>query len=134
MIREDVTSKSCPRWLRTTFALTLTQTIEICSANFFLNVSPMAKRIICAKRKHHFAPAPQVQIAHIDCAQPLPPEEENDIGFAKCDVGFAKSVILFLIRESSRPLPPKRSYTQTKYACPNTTDAEVMEGEKAGAK
>ena len=32
------------------------------------------------------------------------------------------------------PPPPKRSYTQTKYACPNTTDAEVMEGEKAGAK
>jgi hypothetical protein len=24
-----------------------------------------------------------------------PHEEENDIGFAKCDVGFAKSVILF---------------------------------------
>ena len=23
--------------------------------------------------KHHFAPAPQVQIAHVGCAQPLPP-------------------------------------------------------------
>jgi hypothetical protein len=48
-----------PRWMRTIFALALTQTIEICSANFFLNVSPMAKHITCAKRKHHFAPPAQ---------------------------------------------------------------------------